>query len=184
MFLDLGRDVQIARRRALVPALPLPGTRRRDPLRAPGGIRTSTGSVRVTRPSPPQVGQALRSLPVPPQRGQVHIEPHGAGHLADVAGALTLRAGHFARAARSGAVTGAADFVARDIEAGLGAADGLPEIDIHDVLEVAALFGLLLGCAPAAAAEELGEDVAEAAAARSRSGASGSAASRAGAALR
>ena len=57
----------------MVPALPLPGTRRREPLRAPGGMRTSTVSVRVTRPSPPQVGQALRSLPVPPQRGQVRL---------------------------------------------------------------------------------------------------------------
>ena len=57
----------------MVPAFPFPGTRSREPLRAPGGMRTSTVSVRVTRPSPPHVGQALRSLPVPPQRGQVRL---------------------------------------------------------------------------------------------------------------
>ena len=57
----------------MVPALPLPGTRRREPSRAPGGMRISTLSVWVTRPSPPQVGQALRSLPEPPQRGQVRL---------------------------------------------------------------------------------------------------------------
>src|SRR5439155_4723601 len=55
----------------IVPALPLPGTRRREPVRAPGGIRISTCSFLATRPSPPQVGHELRSLPDPPQRGQV-----------------------------------------------------------------------------------------------------------------
>ena len=42
--------------------------RRREPFRAPGGMRISTTSVWVMRPSPPQVGQALRSLPEPPRK--------------------------------------------------------------------------------------------------------------------
>ena len=40
---------------------------------APAGMRTSTVSVRATRPSPPQVGQAFCSRPLPPQRGQVRL---------------------------------------------------------------------------------------------------------------
>ena len=60
-------------------------------------------------------------------------------------------------------MAGLADLVAGDIQARLGAFDGLPEIDIHHVFEVAALFGLrLLGFA--ASPEKLREDVAEAAA--------------------
>ena len=39
-------------------------------------------------------------------------------------------------------MAGVASLVAGDVDARLGAADGLPEIDIHDVFEVAALFGL------------------------------------------
>jgi hypothetical protein len=57
-----------------VPADPLPCTRKRDPFRAPGGMRTSTVSGRATRPSPWQDGQALRSRPEPPQRGQVRLK--------------------------------------------------------------------------------------------------------------
>src|SRR5580700_1827526 len=52
----------------IVPALPLPGTRTRDPLATPAGMRTSMVSVRLTRPSPPHVLHMVRSLPVPPQR--------------------------------------------------------------------------------------------------------------------
>src|SRR5258705_136329 len=48
-------------------------TRSREPLRGPGGIRSSPDSVRVTAPSPPHVGQALRSLPVPLHRGHVRL---------------------------------------------------------------------------------------------------------------
>jgi hypothetical protein len=51
----------------------LPATRSREPFCAPGGIRTSTVSFRSTRPSPWQVGQALCSVPVPEQRGQVRL---------------------------------------------------------------------------------------------------------------
>ena len=54
----------------MVPVFPFPGTRTRPPLATPAGMRTSIVSVRRTRPSPPQVRQAVRSLPVPPQRLQ------------------------------------------------------------------------------------------------------------------
>src|SRR5882672_12818801 len=56
-----------------LPALPLPATRNREPDCAPGGIRTSTVSDLEIRPSPPQVGHTLRSLPLPSQRGQVRL---------------------------------------------------------------------------------------------------------------
>src|ERR1035438_2755244 len=160
----------------IVPALPLPGTRRREPSRAPGGMRISTLSVWVMRPSPPQPGQALRSLPEPPQRGGTgvaqftgtaaaragEVELHGAGHLADVSRAFALLANGFAAASGAGAAAGVANLVAVDIDARLGALDGLPEVDVHDVLEVAALFGFGLG-GLAASAKELRKDVAEAA---------------------
>ena len=55
------------------PALPLPATRSREPCCAPGGMRTSTVSGCRKRPSPWQVGQTLRSRPVPSQRGQVRL---------------------------------------------------------------------------------------------------------------
>src|SRR5262252_8618932 len=79
----------------IVPALPLPATRRREPFCAPGGIRTSTDSGRSTRPSPWQVGQTLCNFPVPEQRGQVRLnfmepaiwltlpEPPHCGHVTE-----------------------------------------------------------------------------------------------------
>jgi hypothetical protein len=127
-------------------------------------MRTSTISVLVTRPSPPQVGQALRKRPDAAAARAGEAEFHGAGHLRHIAGAFALRAGDFAGAGRSGAVAGAADFVARDVETRLRAFDGLPEIDVHHVFEVAALFRLDVRLGGAAfAAEELREDIAEAA---------------------
>ena len=91
------------------------------------------------------------------------VEAHGAGHLADIAAAFALGADGFAAAGRAGAMAGAAYFIASDIEWDLGALDGLPEIDGHDIFEVRAFFGLGLGLA-AAAAKELGENVAKSAA--------------------
>src|SRR6185369_10885 len=64
------------------------------------------------------------------------VEAHGAGHLADLAGAFALRTGDFAAAGGTGAVAGSAHFVAGDVDSGLGAFDGLPEIDVHHVFEV------------------------------------------------
>src|SRR5260370_4046221 len=56
-----------------LPALPLPATRKREPDCAPGGMRTSTVSDLEIRPSPPQVGHTLRSLPLPSHRGHVRL---------------------------------------------------------------------------------------------------------------
>jgi hypothetical protein len=72
-------------------------------------------------PSPPQVGQALRSLPDPPHFGQVRLNFMGAGHLADVSRTLALRAGDFTGAGGAGTVAGLADIVAVDVDARLGA---------------------------------------------------------------
>src|SRR5271157_20551 len=89
-------------------------------------------------------------------------ELHGAGHLRHVAGAMTLRTGHFAATARARPVAGGADFVAIDVELGLHAADGLPEIDIHYIFEIAALFRARLSLLrPTPAAKELRENIAE-----------------------
>ena len=66
----------------MVPAFPFPATRRREPSRAPGGMRTSTASVWATRPSPPQVGQALLQLARAAAARAGQVELHGAGHLA------------------------------------------------------------------------------------------------------
>src|ERR1039458_7794491 len=65
------------------------------------------------------------------------VELHGAGHLADVSRAFALLANGFAAAGGAGAAAGVANLVAVDIDARLGALDGLPEVDVHDVLEVA-----------------------------------------------
>src|ERR1035438_9406561 len=63
------------------------------------------------------------------------VELHGARHLADVPRAFALLAGGFAGAGGAGAVARVADVVARDVDPRLGAFDGLPEVDIHHVLE-------------------------------------------------
>src|ERR1700723_1302253 len=52
------------------PALPRPATRTREPVCAPGGMRTSSDSTRGTRPSPPQFLHIVCRRPVPPQREQ------------------------------------------------------------------------------------------------------------------
>jgi len=93
--------------------------------------------------------------------GTGEIELHGSGHLRDVAGTLALRAVDFTGTGGAGAMAGAADFVTGDLHAGLGAVDGLPEIDTHSILEIAAFFrlGLIGALTPA---EELGKDIAKA----------------------
>src|ERR1019366_2814305 len=107
------------------------------------------------------------------------VELHGAGHLADVSRTFALLAGGLAGAGGTGTAAGIADVVARDIDARLGAFDGLPEVDIHDVLEVAALFGFDVG-GFVATAEELREDVAETAGAGFVTAAAGGRAARSG----
>src|SRR5947207_6481397 len=88
------------------------------------------------------------------------IELHGPRHLADVAAAFTLRTSDFPEAAGAGPLAGAADLVAGNVDSGLGAFYGLPEIDVHHVFEVAAFFRRSLRGA-ALAAEKLRENIAE-----------------------
>ena len=126
----------------MVPALPLPGTRRREPLRAPGRDADLHGFGAGDAAVAAAGGAGVAQLAGAAAARAGEVELHGAGHLGDVAGAFALRAGDFAGAGGAGAVAGVADFVAGDVEARLGAPDGLPEIDIHHVFEVAALFGL------------------------------------------
>ena len=76
----------------MVPALPLPATRSREPCCAPGGIRTSTVSVVEMRPSPWQVGHAFCKRPVAVAARAGQTELHRAGHLGHVAAAVALRA--------------------------------------------------------------------------------------------
>src|ERR1017187_4265125 len=112
--------------------------------------------------SPATTGTGVAQLAAAAASRAGEVELHGAGHLADVSGTLALLAGGFAGAGGTGAVAGVADVVAGNIDARLGALNGLPEIDVHDVLEVAALFGFGVG-GFAVTAEELRKDVAEAA---------------------
>src|ERR1039457_6374953 len=162
MFRHPHGDVQIAWRRAHGAGVALArhaqaaaaaGTRRNsyfDRFRAGDAAFASAGGAGVAqlaRPAAAWAGEA---------------ELHGAGHLGDVAGTMALRAGDFTPAARARTVARGADFVAVDVELGLGAADGLPEIDIHYIFEIAALLGLGLRLLRATlAAEELREDIAE-----------------------
>ena len=90
------------------------------------------------------------------------VEAHRAGHLTDMAGALTLRTGDLACARGPRAMAGSTGFVARDVHARLRAADRLPEIDGHPIFQVSAFFGFLV--LALAAAEELAENVAKTAA--------------------
>src|SRR5436309_15558955 len=57
----------------MVPALPFPATRRREPFCAPGGMRTSTLSEWASRLSPWHVGQTFFRRPLPLQRGHVRL---------------------------------------------------------------------------------------------------------------
>ena len=77
----------------MVPALPLPGTRRREPLRAPGGMRTSTVSVCGDAAIAVAGGAGVLQLAVAAAARAGEVELHGAGHLGHVAGAVALRTG-------------------------------------------------------------------------------------------
>src|ERR1019366_7034030 len=92
------------------------------------------------------------------------VELHGSGHLRHVARPLALSAHAPARAgdSRTRPAARAAHVVARDIQTHLGALDGLPEVDVHDVFKVAALFRFrLLLVGRAMAPEKLREYVPE-----------------------
>ena len=57
----------------MAPAFPLPGTRTREPVSTPGGMRTSKDSGFRTEPDPPQAWQGRRWRPVPPHCGHVRV---------------------------------------------------------------------------------------------------------------
>ena len=137
--------------------------RMRWPSRVPGLMRTSSDSVRSTRPSPWQTLHTVRFLPLPPQRGHgmlnfmlplfcvicplpLHSRTD-AGTL-DVALPMTVPA----------------DLQMRDAELHHRAPDRVPKANVHLVFEVAARLGALLHRLAASAAEDAGEDVAESAA--------------------
>ncbi len=147
----------------MVPALPLPATRSRDPFCAPGGMRTSTISVCARRPSPWQVGQAFFSRPLPLQRGQVRLNFMLPAICVTLP--VPLHCGQATDPASLPPVPWQvrALLVAGDFDLGLRAADGLPETDVQAVFEIGAFLRLRLGflAPPPPAVEELAEDVFE-----------------------
>src|SRR5579862_3548915 len=94
----------------------------------------------------------------------LHVEFHASASLCDLAGAVAF--GALARGLDSSLpVAGGADVVARDVEAHDAATNGGPERDVDLIFEVGAGLGTFLGLSgTAAAAEDSGKDVAEAAA--------------------
>src|SRR5690348_12160932 len=160
MVLHSGGDVQVARRRSHRSGVSFPGDPQPRAVPRPRRypylhrFRVSHASVAsACWTGIPQFAAAAAT-----RTGQV--EAHRARHLAHVPRALALRTGHFAgtRGVRARTVTGAAHVVARYVDARLRAADRLPEIDVHHVFEIAALFRLRLPAA-ASAIEELRKDV-------------------------
>src|SRR5438309_2955742 len=97
------------------------------------------------------------------------IELHCPRHLRNRAGAVALRAGDRTARGLSRAIACRADLVAGDVELGLRAAYGLPEVDIERVFEVGALLRLL-GLLVAAAAEKLRKDIRKSAGSATASG--------------
>ena len=171
MRLDAHRDVEIAGRRALVPALPFPARAAASRCCAPGGIRTSTVSVCETRPSPWQVGQALLqpARAVAARAGQVEPWRPPSGSRC-----------------RCRCIPGRPSFAAARAPVPLQVAqtswrvmfrrtwvpsNRLPEIDIEPVLEVGAFFGRCAAAASSLRAEQLAEDVAGSSPLRRRTGA-------------
>src|ERR1035441_729856 len=180
MGFHFGGDVEIARGGAHGAGVAFTGDAEAGPV-AGTGRNADLHALGVGNASPaaaPGTGVAQFAAPAAARAGEVEL--HGAGHLADVSRAFALLADGFAAAGGTGAAAGIANVVAGDIDARLGALDGLPEVDVHDVLEVAALFGFGVG-GLAASAKELRKDVAEAAGAGvGRSGTMAGAAGRAG----
>src|SRR5947209_10089107 len=96
-----------------------------------------------------------------------NIELHASGGLGHLAGALALGTDAWGFEV-SRAVAVGANILPRDVQAQLGAANGLPETDVDLVFEVAALLWPFIGNARAAAsAKNSGEDIAETATSRS-----------------
>ena len=121
----------------LMPALPLPCRRMRWPSRVPGLMRNSTVSVRVTMPSPWQVGQSFEIWPRAVAARAGDVELHAAAHLRHLARAVALGTLCAASDVRL-AMAGGAGLLAIDLDARLAAADGGPEVDRGLILEVGA----------------------------------------------
>src|ERR1019366_2913968 len=179
MRFHFGRDVQIARGCAHCAGIAFGGNAQAGTV-AGAGRNADFHAFRVGDASLSAAGGAgVAQLAGAAASRATEVELHGAGHLADVSRAFALLAGGFAGAGGTGAVAGIADLVACDIHTRLGAFDGLPEVDVHHVLEVAALFGFDVG-GFVTTAEELREDVAETAGAGFMTPAAGGRAARSG----
>jgi hypothetical protein len=102
----------------------------------------------MTTPSPWQVGQAFEMRPVPPQRGQGMLNFMRPPIC--VTWPVPLHSGQVRGCAGRGlAVAGGADFLAVNLDAGVAAADGGPEIDWRLVFEIGAGLGTALRLAAA-----------------------------------
>src|ERR1022692_965590 len=163
MLFHLGGDVEVAGRRPLGSGIAFTGHAQARAIPRAGwnadidGFGAGHAAIARAR------GAGVTERAGTAAAGAGEVEPHGSRHLGHVAGAFALRTGDFSGARRTRAAAGVANLVARDIQTGLRSSDGLPEIDVHHVLEVAALFrfGLLRGSTPPP--EELRKDIAEAA---------------------
>src|SRR5579871_1183969 len=156
-------DVEIACRRAHGAGVALAGNAQaRSVLRARGNINGDGFGARDAAVAMAGGAGVLQfTFAAAARAGQVEF--HGPGHLRNLAGAAALRAGNGGAGRFAGTIARRADFVACDVDFGLGASNGLPEIDIERVLEIGAFFGMLFAFL-AAPAEQIGEDVGEPAA--------------------
>ncbi len=140
----MGRDVEVTRRRAhsarisftcdAQPRTVLRARRNADFHR----FRMREPAIAVAR----RAGVLQPAFAVAARAGEVEL--HVAGHLADVAGAVALRAGDRTGVVASGPVTGRALVVTGDVDLRLSSPDRLPETDIEPVFEIGSPLGFLL----------------------------------------
>ena len=119
------------------PALPLPAIRMRCPSRVPALMRTSSGSVRLTVPSPWQIGAGGNVLARSLAARAWHVELHAPTGLRDLTSSVALRT--FAR--RLGItlpMTIRASVLARNVKAHHAAANGRPEWHVDLIFQVRA----------------------------------------------
>ena len=161
MILDVGGDVEVARRRSHGSGIAFAG-------HAQPGTALSTGRYAnfhhfgMGQPAVAVAGGANvlePSLAVASRAGEVEL--HIARHLSYIPGTTALGTGNRPGFIASGAVAGGALVVAGDFDFGLSAADGLPETDVQSVFEVGAFLRFRFGLLAGAAVEELAEDVFE-----------------------
>src|SRR5471032_2978968 len=149
VVLHLGGDVKIARRRSHGAGVAFTGNAQAAAVARAGRDAEFDrfGSRHAAVAAAGGTGIAQFPGSAAPRAGE--IEFHGARHLADVAGAFALGTSDFARAGGAGAMASGADIVTGDVDLGLSAFDGLPEIDVHYVFQVGALFGGACASPPA-----------------------------------